>query len=153
MSYQTSFKRSPPFWLLIGARKLLCFSAQSEVRTAVTVWNWSGKTLSPGALLPVLYFSSCHIFPPIESFPRHYYLPLGLRGCSLWRVPQIIVKYASFCKVFQNVFCMNSLYLQNCSTDSFPLLLLPVVAQKNQPPSQWRNYSSAGRVISYLLQV
>ena len=24
MSYQTSFKRSPPFWLLIGARKLLC---------------------------------------------------------------------------------------------------------------------------------
>ena len=30
MSYQTSSKRSPPFWLLIGARKLLCFSAQSE---------------------------------------------------------------------------------------------------------------------------
>ena len=27
---------------------------------------------------------------------------------SLWRVPQIIVKYASFCKVFQNVFFMNS---------------------------------------------
>ena len=26
MSYQTSSKRSPPFWLLIGARKLLCFS-------------------------------------------------------------------------------------------------------------------------------
>ena len=23
MSYQTSFKRSPPFWLLIGARKLV----------------------------------------------------------------------------------------------------------------------------------
>ena len=30
MSYQTGSKRSPPFWLLIGARKLLCFSAQSE---------------------------------------------------------------------------------------------------------------------------
>ena len=30
MSYQTSSKRSSPFWLLIGARKLLCFSAQSE---------------------------------------------------------------------------------------------------------------------------
>ena len=27
MSYQTSSKRSKPFWLLIGARKLLCFSA------------------------------------------------------------------------------------------------------------------------------
>ena len=32
MSYQTSSKRSPPFWLLIGARKLLCFSAQSKGR-------------------------------------------------------------------------------------------------------------------------
>ena len=31
MFYQTSSKRSRPFWLLIaGARKLLCFSAQSE---------------------------------------------------------------------------------------------------------------------------
>ena len=28
-------------------------------------WNWSSKTLSPGALLAVLYFSSCHIFPPV----------------------------------------------------------------------------------------
>ena len=62
MSYQTSSKRSPPFWLLIGARKLVFFWHQSETRTAATVWNWSGKTLSPGALLAVLYFSSCHIF-------------------------------------------------------------------------------------------
>ena len=38
------------------------FWHQSEARTAATVWNWSGKTLSPGALLAVLYFSSCHIF-------------------------------------------------------------------------------------------
>ena len=38
-SYQTSSKRSPQFWLLIGARKLLCFSAQSEGRTAATVWK------------------------------------------------------------------------------------------------------------------
>ena len=49
MSYQTSSKRSPPFWRLIGARKLLCFSVQSEGRTAATVWNWSCKTLSPGS--------------------------------------------------------------------------------------------------------
>ena len=65
MSCQTSSKRSPPFWLLIGARKLLCFSALSEGRMAATVWNWSGQTLSPGALLAVLYFSSCHVFPPV----------------------------------------------------------------------------------------
>ena len=62
MSYQTSSKRSPPLWLLIGARKLVFFWHQSEATTAVTIWNWSGKTLSPGALLAVLYFFSCHIF-------------------------------------------------------------------------------------------
>ena len=50
---------------LTGARKLLCFSAQSEVRTAATIWNWSGRTLSPVALLAVLDFSSCRIFPPV----------------------------------------------------------------------------------------
>ena len=31
MSYHTSSKRSPPFWLLIGARKLFCFSATVKV--------------------------------------------------------------------------------------------------------------------------
>ena len=61
MSYRTSSKRSPPFWLLIGARKLVFFWHQSEARKAATVWNWSGKTMSPGALLAVLYFSSFHI--------------------------------------------------------------------------------------------
>ena len=66
ISYQTSSKRSPPFWLLIGARKLLCFSAQSEARTAATIWNWSGKTLSPGALPAVLYFSSRLFFRPFR---------------------------------------------------------------------------------------
>ena len=54
MSCQTRSKRSPPFCLLIGAIKLWCFSAQSEGRTAATVLNWSGKTLSPGTLLAVL---------------------------------------------------------------------------------------------------
>ena len=49
MSYQTSSKRSPPLWLLISARKLVFFWHQSEARAAATVWNWSGKTLSPGA--------------------------------------------------------------------------------------------------------
>ena len=62
MSYKTSSKRSPPFYLLIGQKNTKVFWHQSEVRTAATVWNWSGKTLSPGALLPVLYFSSFHIY-------------------------------------------------------------------------------------------
>ena len=53
-------------------RKLAFFWHQSEARTAATVWNWSGKVLSPVALLAVLFFSS--------TFPRPLYLPLGLRG-------------------------------------------------------------------------
>lgn len=64
----------------IGQKNTNVFWHQSEVRTAATVWNWSGKTLSPGALLAVLYFSSCHIFQPVQTFPRPHYLPLGLRG-------------------------------------------------------------------------
>ena len=64
MSYQTSSKLSSSFWLLIGARKLLCFSALSEGRTAATVWNWSGKTWPRGSsrrsfLFFVPYFPAC----------------------------------------------------------------------------------------------
>ena len=51
MSYQTSSKWSPPFWLLIGQKNTNVFWHQSEARTAATVWNWSGKTLSPGSHL------------------------------------------------------------------------------------------------------
>ena len=91
MSYQTSSKRSLPFWLLIGARNLLCFSAQKEGRTTATVLNWSGKTLSPGALLVVLYFSSFHIYfsarldfpsPPLSA-------PGSPRMCEVMRCTQI----------------------------------------------------------------
>ena len=95
MSYQTSSKRSPPFCLLIGARKLVFFWHQSEDRTASTVWNWSGKTLSPGALLTVLYFSLSHIFLPVQTLPRPLYVPLGLRG---W--------YFSFCHRRYKIFML-----------------------------------------------
>ena len=62
MSYQTSSKWSPPFWLLIRQKNTKVFWHQSAARTAVTFWNWSGETLSSGTLLTILYFSSCHIF-------------------------------------------------------------------------------------------
>ena len=78
MSYQTSSKWSPSFCLLSGQKNTTVFWHQSEVRRAATVWNF----LSPGALLAVLYFPSCRIFPPVQTFPRHHYLPLGLRGCD-----------------------------------------------------------------------
>ena len=39
MSYQTSSKRSPHVWLLIGQKNTKVFWHQSEARTAATVWN------------------------------------------------------------------------------------------------------------------
>ena len=94
MSYQTSSKRSLPFWLLIGARKTQVFWHQSEARTAAAVWNWSGKTLSPGALLAVPYFSSFHIYlsarldfpsPPLSApgSPRMLYHQSYLQNATL----------------------------------------------------------------------
>ena len=49
---------------LIGQKITKAFWHQSEARTAATVWNWSGKTLSSGVLHPFLNFSSRHVPPP-----------------------------------------------------------------------------------------
>ena len=47
-------------WGVISVAEII--SMVGIISVAVqTVWNWSGKTLSPGALLAVLYFSSFHI--------------------------------------------------------------------------------------------
>ena len=62
MSYQTSSKRSPPFWLLIGQKNTKVFWHQSEARTAATVWNWSGKTFSQGIFSPFFTFLLRAIF-------------------------------------------------------------------------------------------
>ena len=53
------------------------FWHQSEAKTAATVWNWSGKTLSPGALLSVLYFSFVPYFSACLDFPSP---PLSANG-------------------------------------------------------------------------
>ena len=45
-----------PWGQCLTNRKTQVLWHQSEARTAATVWKWSGKTLSPGALLTVLYF-------------------------------------------------------------------------------------------------
>ena len=47
---------------MIGQKNTKVFWHQSEARTGLTVWNWSVKTLSPGALLCVLDFSSPEFF-------------------------------------------------------------------------------------------
>ena len=54
---------------LIGHKKTKVLWHQSEARTTATVWNWSGKTVSPGALRFVLYFSSPKYFSPLYDFP------------------------------------------------------------------------------------
>ena len=99
MSYQTSSKRSPPFCLLIGQKNTKVFWHQSEVRTAATVWNWSGKTLSPGALLTVLYFSFVPYFSACLDFPSP---PLFAPGS-----PRMAFHYTctSICMIWQ--LCMN----------------------------------------------
>ena len=48
---------------MIGQKKTKIFWHQSEARITPTVWNWSVKTLSPGALILVLDFSLPEFFP------------------------------------------------------------------------------------------
>ena len=67
---------------LIGQKNTNVFCHQSETRTAATVCNWSGKTLSPEAVLSVLLFSSRHFFRPFRlSLAPGHYMPPGLREC------------------------------------------------------------------------
>ena len=88
---------------IYGTKKL--FWHQSEARTAATVWNWSGKTLSPGALLAVLYFSSCHIFrpfrlslvPTISPWVSEDASPLEIGAAQLRSVREIAPKPVSLC--------------------------------------------------------
>ena len=56
MSYQTSSKRSPPFWLLIGARKTQVFWHQSEARTAATVGTGLVRHCPQGLYSPFFTF-------------------------------------------------------------------------------------------------
>ena len=67
MSYQTSSKRSPPFWILIGARKTQVF------------WDQSVSSSRRSLLFFVPYFSACLDFPspPLfaPGFPRMGEMP------------------------------------------------------------------------------
>ena len=68
MSYRTSSKQLPPFWLLIGQKNTKVSWHQSEAITAATVWNWSGKTLSPaqGLFSPFFTFPCAIFFRPFR---------------------------------------------------------------------------------------
>ena len=97
MSYQTSSKLSRSFWLLIGARKLLCFSAQSEGRTAATVWNWSDKTRGSSRrslLFFVPYFPALLDFssPPLSP-PGSPRMISSVSAMYRWILGQVLVRY------------------------------------------------------------
>ena len=61
--WSLNFKLSPGFLPSDWCQKNTSFLAPIRSQNGGDRWNWSGKTLSPGALLAVLYFSSCLIFP------------------------------------------------------------------------------------------
>ena len=66
MSYQTSSKRSPPFWLLIGARKTQVFWHQSEARTAATVGTGLVRHCPQGLFSPFFTFLRAIFFIPFR---------------------------------------------------------------------------------------
>ena len=66
MSYQTSSRRSPPFWLLIGARKLVFFWHQLEARTAATVWNGLVRHCPQRLFSPFFSFLRAKFFQPLR---------------------------------------------------------------------------------------
>ena len=71
----------------IGQKKTKVFWHQSEARTSRTVWNWSFKTLSPGALLRLLDFSSPEFF-----FARFDFFPPPLTAPGSPRMFAILNK-------------------------------------------------------------
>ena len=52
-------------------QKIFCVLLPNQKASATTVWNWSGKTLSQGALFAVLYFLRAigAYFPARLDFP------------------------------------------------------------------------------------
>ena len=64
-------------------------TSESEARAAPTVWNWSVKTLSPGALSLVLdFFSSEFSLARLDFIPP----PLNAPGSSRMDIPRKIPK-------------------------------------------------------------
>ena len=107
---------------VIGHKKTKVLWHQSEARTTPAVWNWSVKTLSPGALLVVLDFSSPEFFSrPIRLFPAPTNCP--------W--------------VSEDDFRVNSLFHHLCSQryaaqySYVPLLSL----RRNSPPTSSLSFS------------
>ena len=91
-----------------GMQKNKVFWHQSEARTAATVWNWSGKTLSPGALLAVLYFSFVPYFSARLDFPS---LPLSAPGSPrmvlLLRLMEVLLFDADISDIFASLYTVN----------------------------------------------
>ena len=82
--------------------KLVFFWHQSEARMAVTVWNWSGKTLSPGPLLAILYFSFVPYFSTHLDFPSSpLFCPWVSKDASFFPQRQSCLGWKITCSSFQ----------------------------------------------------
>ena len=88
---------------LIGHKKTKVLWHQSEARTTPTVWNWSGKTVSPGAPRFVLYFSSPKFFFARYDFPSP---PLTAPGSP--RMTPFMGKYELTIDLAPNVWLHSS---------------------------------------------
>lgn len=79
-----TISRSAALWL---GKKTQTFSGTfpSEARMATTVWNWSGRALSPGALHPVLCFSLPPLHVPVSApgSPRMEWIISGKHALRL----------------------------------------------------------------------
>ena len=79
--------------LIVGARESLNGGKIWHKRKVILV-----RHCPQGLFQPFFTFLLCHIFPPVQTFPRPHYLPLGLRGCTESRLSSLIIhsKYFSF---------------------------------------------------------
>ena len=101
-------------WL--GRKKAKVFWHQSETRTTPTVWNWSVKTLSPGALLRLFDFS----WP--EFFSRPFRLFPGLNNCP-W------LSEDTYIRTYKLNWCSLSGFSAQCNYDyKFKFKLIKIIS-------------------------
>ena len=118
--FSKSMLNNQEMWFLIGARKTQDFWRQSVARTTATVWNWSGKTFSPGVLLAVGYFSSFHIyFSARLDFPSP---PLSAPGSPRMKIRALLSRTFDLLFFHHHSHCI---FLLSISHNDIPVLAVP----------------------------
>ena len=108
---------------MIGQKKTKIFWHQSEARITPTVWNWSVKTLSPGALILVLDFSSPEFFsrmfrlslPPLTA-------PGSPRMTTTRRTTRAVLRHVCFLSTRASLSCVRVCDCDECGKGLFLVL-------------------------------